>query len=175
MKIYNEMGVEITRDDVDNDLGHLSTERRVKEHHEATSYIPREIHYEPKTFYFDDGSSYECVDGINDPHVKVVDKIQGIFQYKNDDGDIAPFKGLDIDEVVDQEEVQEKEAYDDYEDVYIYKLYTEEEIAEHKAYEEKIERQQTFLENGPDQLDINTSSIEDLTLMLSDVIGGALE
>lgn len=109
-----------------------------------------------------------------DPHVKVIDDQAGIFAY-NDLGEGKELRGIDIESVTDVEHQDAKDAYDEYEDISRYVLWTEEELAEQKERQEKTEKQTKFMEEGPDQLESNTVSIEDLTVLLSEMIGGAEE
>ena len=114
------------------------------------------------------------VDGNMDAHVKVIDDQAGIFEYV-DQGEGNVYHGAEIKSVIDQEHVEHKDAYDEYEDIQRYVLYTEEELAARKEAEEKQAKQTAFLENGPDQLESNTTSIGDLTIMLSEIVAGSDE
>ena len=67
------------------------------------------------------------------------------------------------------------EITDEYEDIQRYVLYTEAELKERKEMEEKQAKQTAFMENGPDQLESNTTSIDDLTIMLSEIVAGSDE
>ena len=77
-----------------------------------------------------------------DPRVVVED--DGItFGYKMDDGEIEycggdVVRGIDVDEVVDKEATEAKEAWDEYEDIKRYVLYTQEELD--KRAKEEVEQ-----------------------------------
>lgn len=171
MRILDENDKEITEDDVDTSKGWLKQDKLFKLHHDEVEAKEEKKHYEVKTFYFDDGTSLD-VDGNDDQHVQVIDDQTGIFSYV-DQGEEKTLRGIDIKSVIDQEKTEHKDAYDEYEDIQRYVLYTEDELKENAERAEKQAKQNDFMENGPDRLESNTISIEDLTLLISDVIGGA--
>ena len=83
---------------------------------------------------------------------RVVKNDDGVsFGIKMEDGSVAQcgdrvLRGVDVEEIVDQEEVKAKEAWDEYEDIQRYKLYTQEQLIEHaqrNAEGEKMVAQQT--------------------------------
>ena len=114
------------------------------------------------------------IESNEDPHVKVIDDQAGIFEYV-DRGEGNVYYGAEIKSVIDHEHVEHKDAYDEYEDIQRYILYTEAELKERKEMEEKQAKQAAFMENGPDQLESNTTSIGDLTIMLSEIVAGSDE
>ena len=114
------------------------------------------------------------IESNEDPHVKVIDDQAGVFEYV-DKGEGNVYYGAEIKSVIDHEYVEHKDAYDEYEDIQRYILYTEAELKERKEMEEKQAKQAAFMENGPDQLESNTTSIGDLTIMLSEIVAGSDE
>ncbi len=160
---------EIQASDCDLSIGKITSERLFVKHHDAVEAKSEAVHYVVKKFYFEDGTELE-VTGNSDPHVKVIDENEGVFQYV-DCGEGNVYFGADIDRVVDEEQVNPKEAYDEYETIYRYTKYTDKELAEIKEQQEFVEKQQDFLTNGPDRLDSTASSVEDITVMLSEMIG----
>lgn len=173
MKIYNEEDVEIKESDVDTTKGYLKFDKKFITHYDEQPEVIEHKHYEVERFVFEDGSQM-LVDGNTDAHVKVIDDQAGIFEYV-DQGEGNVYHGAEIKSVIDQEHVEHKDAYDEYEDIQRYVLYTEEELAARKEAEEKQAKQTAFLENGPDQLESNTTSIGDLTIMLSEIVAGSDE
>lgn len=173
MKIYNEEDVEIKESDVDTTKGYLKSDKKFIVHHEEQPEVLEHKHYEVERFVFEDGSQM-LVDGNTDAHVKVIDDQAGIFEYV-DQGEGNVYHGAEIKSVIDQEHVEHKDAYDEYEDIQRYVLYTEEELQARKEAEEKQAKQTAFMENGPDQLESNTTSIGDLTIMLSEIVAGSDE
>lgn len=171
MKILNEQDEEIQESDVDTSKGYLTSEQLIIAHHDAVERKQEVSHFTVDVFYFDDDTSLKAT-GEDDPHIEVVDAKQGVFNYV-DQGEGKVLRGMDLRTIVDEEEVQEKEAYDETEDIQRYILYTEEQLAEMEERRKKNQATQEFLENGPEQLNTNTSSIEDLTILMSDLIGGA--
>lgn len=173
MKIYNEEDVEIKESDVDTTKGYLKSDKKFIVHHEEQPEVIEHKHYEVERFVFEDGSQM-FVDGNTDAHVKVIDDQAGVFEYV-DQGEGNVYHGAEIKSVIDQEHVEHKDAYDEYEDIQRYVLYTEEELQARKEAEEKQAKQTAFMENGPDQLESNTTSIGDLTIMLSEIVAGSDE
>jgi hypothetical protein len=173
MEYYNEQDELIDESQVDLTKGYIESDRLFVEHHDAVEEVEEKTHYRVKCFYFDDGASYEPTTE-DDAHIEVVDAENGVFNYV-DQGEEKVCRGIDLETVVDSEKVEAKEAYDEYKDIIRYILYTDEELAAQQAAKEKSAVTQEFLENGPEQLNTNTSSIEDLTLIMSDLIGGETE
>ena len=172
MRILNEQDVEIQEEDVDLDVGYLVPDKVFVKHHEAVEYQPEEGHYYPITFYFDDGTSYAIVgDDESDPHVHVNE--DGITFTYVPQGDEEPktVRGTDVKWIVDVPEVKVHEAYDEYEDIQRYKLYTEEELAQIQEEKEKEEKQKKFLSTGPDRLDTVEVNVDDMTMLIADMIG----
>ena len=131
MRILNEKDVEIQEEDCDLTLGYLTPDKVFVQHHDAVSETPEEGHYYPKKFYFMDGTNYEVHgEGENDPHVKPND--DGLtFEYLPDEEEeTKEIKGTDVAWIVDKERQEAKDAYDEYEDIQRYKLYTEEQLRE---------------------------------------------
>ena len=173
MKILNEEDVEIKESDVDTTKGYLRPDKKFVAHHEEQAEIPEKKHYQVTRFVFEDGSQM-LIEDNTDAHVKVIDDQAGVFEYV-DQGEGNVYHGAEIKSVIDQEHVEHKDAYDEYEDIQRYVLYTAEELAARKEAEEKQAKQIAFMENGPDQLESNTTSIGDLTIMLSEIVAGSGE
>lgn len=173
MKIYNEEDVEIKESDVDTTKGYLKSDKKFIIHYDEQPEVIEHKHYEVERFVFEDGSQM-LIGSNEDPHVKVIDDQAGIFEYV-DQGEGNVYHGAEIKSVIDQEHVEHKDAYDEYEDIQRYVLYTEAELKERKEMEEKQAKQAAFMENGPDQLESNTTYIGDLIIMLSEIVAGSDE
>ena len=171
MEIYNEQGVGITEEEVDLSKGYLRPERLDGEWCEATPEIPEKSHYEVICFNFTDGTSL-YVSGNEDEHVSVIDAKHGLFDYI-DKGEGKTKKGAMVKKIIDQEYVPAQKAHQTYTDIQRYVLYTDEELAARAKEEEAQKKQELFLTKGPDQLEANTASLEDLTVMISEMVGGA--
>lgn len=156
MRILDEQDREIQISDIDTEKGYLVAESILKEHHNAVKAKERLSHYYPTAYYFEDGTAYQTTlalaqeeqvlsdnetDGDtiqheNDP--RVVKNDDGVsFGYEMDDGSVAQcgdgiLRGVDIEEIVDQEACEAAEAWDEYEDIQRYKLYSQEQL-EHNA------------------------------------------
>lgn len=174
MRIFDEDGAEITEAEVDTAKGYTIEDKLFVKHHDAVAYAPQEGHYVMQTFFFTDGTSYDVVNGNEDPHVQIVDEIQGEFAY-NDQGEDKVYSGASVKFVIDQEEVSPQDEYDEYEDILRYKLYTEEELKEKADKEAKQAEYEDFIANGPSQLKTNTESIDDLYVALADAVAGSVE
>lgn len=173
MRILDENDKELTESQVDLSVGYLTYEQIFKEHHDAVGAVDEQGHYYPSAFYFTDGSKY-VVDGENenDPHVAAVDGQGTNFKYVASDGE-APrtCRGCDIRYIVDTKRQEAKDAYDEMEDIQRYKLYTEQELADKKAAEEKEKVETDFMENGPSRLTSVETDLSDMTLTIADLIG----
>lgn len=172
MRILNEQDVEIQEEDVDLELGYLVPDKVFVKHHEAVEYQAEQGHYYPITFYFEDGTSYNIVgDDESDPHVHTNE--DGItFTYIAQEGEEEKtVRGTDVKWIVDVPEVKAHEAYDEYEDIQRYKLYTEEELAQIQEEKEKAQKTEQFLSTGPDRLDNVEINVDDMTMLIADMIG----
>lgn len=103
MRIFDQDGNELLREEIDFEKGYLVDDQIFIEHHEAIEAVEEEGHWET------------------------------VAEYENG--------GKDVDWVVDVPAVEAKDAWDEYEDIQVYILYTEEELearaeAERKAQEE---------------------------------------
>lgn len=178
MKIFNETGQEIQETEIDYELGYTVPDKKFIKHHDATPEIPAIQHYEVSCFWFKDGTSLNVSElGNKDPHVKVIDEKRGIFEYV-DQGENQTAFGTDMSIVIDKPAIPAVDAWDEYEDILLYKKYTPEELTERKKQKEKAEKQQRFMEEGPDILKAttqttneNTTSIDDINLLIADLIG----
>lgn len=103
MRILDENNIELTKEEVNLELGYLKPESIISIHHEATKEVKAVGHYEV------------------------------IAEYPNG--------GRDVAWIIDVPGVEAKEAWDEYEDIQRYILYTEEQLAtkeeERKAKEEE--------------------------------------
>ena len=174
MKIYDEADNEITEDEVDTSKGRLVSDKKFVAHHDAVEAKDEEKHYRVKTIYFEDSEPI-TIEGDNvDSHIQIEDAKSGRFLYV-DQGENRTFRGMDLEEVIESEKQEAAEAYDEYEDIQRYKLFTEEELKTRQEQQEKAQKQQEFMENGPDTLAANTESINDLYVTLADVVAGSGE
>ena len=130
LRLLDEQDQEINREDCDLTLGYIVYDQILKEHHEATPEIQEESHFYPNTYYFEDGTNYKVTgEEGEDAHVGPTDE-KGAFTFvpQTDDEQSKIVRGIDVDRIVDVEYQQAKDAWDEYEDIKRYKLYTEEEL-----------------------------------------------
>lgn len=163
--IFDQSNNIITEPDLT--LGYLRKEYFTVHH----GSIPEHWHYKVVSFKFSNGEKY-IVENENDPHIEVIDSQEGIFKYKNLEGEekqtvvsqtIAPVQDTPF-----------TPAWDETKTIYRYVLYTTEELA-----------QKNFVEAGPALLNeaqqtiqslMSTvqeaqATIDDLLLVLADLIG----
>lgn len=164
-KILDSNDKELQPEKVDLDKGYLLPENIFIKHHDEIPGVPMEFHYAVKEFYFEDGTSL-VVESQDDPHIKVIDDKQGVFDYV-DQGEGKLLKGIDLCQVIDVERKDPIPGYDEYETIQRYVLFTPEEL---KA-NEKQKRQVEFIDTGADRLDDAEINIEDLTLLMAEMIG----
>ena len=179
MRILDENDQELQEENLDLTLGHLTYDQVLKEHHEAVPEVKEEGHYYPQTFYFMDGTKYNVtVEGENDPCVQPNE--DGVsFTYIAPEGEEPrEYKGCDVKYIIDVEHEEAKEAWDEYEDIQRYKLYTKEQLEENRKNREEAEKRENFMTTGPDRLntaevDITglTTSMDDITMLMADMIG----
>lgn len=124
MRILDQEGNEIQEEDVDYTKGYLVHDVIVIKHHDKVPYKEAKWHEEYVTFYFTDGTQYD-VTGPDDPHVGP----DGWIPLDDD----REFFGADQKMVIDVPEVEEKEAWDETEDIQRYILLTPEQIAQNEA------------------------------------------
>ena len=172
MRILDENNQELLEEEVDYELGYLTSDKIFVEHHEEVLPKDEVWHYVVEVYYFEDGSKYSVTDE-NDPHIEKIDADKGVFGYVQQPGEEEKtVRGIDLKRVVDSEKVEGKEAYDEYEDIQRYKLYTEEELAANKKAKEEQEQRENFLSTGPDRLDNAELDITDLAVTVADLFIG---
>lgn len=169
IRILDEWGIELNKDDIDLSLGHLVPEQVFMKKHEPTEKTEEVYHYVVQTFYFEDGSKMS-IDSEDDPHVKVIDDQLGRFEYV-DQGEGKIFRGADIVKVIDTEAIMPNEGWDEYETINRYVPYTEEELAAQKNEIEQEKKKNDFLITGPDRLTNTELSLDDLILLMAEMIG----
>ena len=169
-RILNEDDEEITMDDVDLELGYLRPDQLLKEHHEAIEFQEEQWHYAVTCYYFEDGTEMK-ITSEDDPHIEHIDADNGVFGFipQKDEEEAWVVKGIDLEQKVDKEQVDAKEAWDEYEDIRRYILYTPEELEEKKKREKEQAKRETFMSSGPERLDTAEVNIEDLTTTVSDM------
>lgn len=168
-RILDENGFELNIDSIDYDRGYLQLDDILIAHHDAQPAVQKKFHYIVKTFYFEDDSKLD-VTSQDDPHIKAVDIYKGIFEYV-DQGEGKMLRGIDLAEFIDEPEQEAKPAYDEYETIRRYILYTPEELKAREEAKIKEETQEHFLETGPTRLTDTEVSVEDLTLLMAEMIG----
>lgn len=169
LRILDANNNELVRDNIDFSLGYLVQEQIFVQHHEAVEAIKEVYHYVVKTFYFEDGTRME-IESENDPHVKIIDNQIGRFEYV-DQGEDKIFRGADIVKIIDVEAAEAQNAWDEYETIERFVVYTPEEIAAQKAETERMEKQAEFLFSGPDRLANTELTLDDLVLLMAEMIG----
>lgn len=179
MRILNEQDKEIQEEDVDLKKGYLMPDKVFVAHHDAVEAKSEEGHYYPETVYFEDDTSYSVQwADENDPHITPNE--DGVsFEYASLEGeDEKEVRGMDVKWIIDQEQQDAKEAWDEYEDIQRYKLWTEEELQQQAKQKAEAEKRENFMSTGPDRLDnaesnidVVSTNVDDITMLLADMIG----
>ena len=179
MRILNEQDEEIQKEDVDLEKGYLMPDKVFVAYHDAVEAKSEEGHYYPETVYFEDDTSYSVQwADENDPHITPNE--DGVsFEYASLEGeDEKEVRGMDVKWIIDQEQQEAKEAYDEYEDIQRYKLWTEEELQQQAEQKAEAEKRENFMSTGPDRLDnaesnidVVSTNVDDITMLLADMIG----
>ena len=171
MRILDVDGNELKKEDLNYEKGYLISDKLFIAHHDEIPEASEEFHYEVGVFFFEDGTTLDVSEAGNaDPHVKIIDQDKGVFDYI-DMGEGKTLRGIDVRYIVDKEQVEHKDAYDEYEDIQRYILYTEAELAEQEKRKAEQKKQSAFLSTGPDRLSTAEGSIDDLALMMAEVVG----
>lgn len=179
MRILNEQDKEIQEEDVDLKKGYLMPDKVFIAHHDAVEAKSEEGHYYPETVYFEDETSYSVQwADENDPHITPNE--DGVsFEYASLEGeDEKEVRGMDVKWIIDQEQQDAKEAWDEYEDIQRYKLWTEEELQQQAEQKAEAEKRENFMSTGPERLDnaesnidVVSTNVDDITMLLADMIG----
>lgn len=121
----------------------------------------------------------EYPNGGKDYEEKIITPEQGHFEVTYDDGNTFPYP-INI-----PDNISKENPIPDIIDVIYWKEFTPEELNEKEEAaklqeeeaaknQEKFEAQQAFLENGPSQLNDIQTAQDDMTLLLADIVGGAV-
>lgn len=152
MRIFDENGNELREEDIDLEEGYLTPDRMFIKHHDAIEGHDRVFHYTVKAFYFEDGTSYEP-QSEDDPHIIIDDVQAGLFDYNDIEGSDKKLRGIDLKEIEDSPAVPAQEAWDEYEDIQRYHLYTEEEKEAKEREEERKRREEEFMNTGLERIE----------------------
>lgn len=170
MRILDINDNELQIENLDLELGRLINDKIFIKHHDAIPSSPGKSHYWPSKYFFTDGSHY-IVNSEDDPHVIYIDEEKEKFGWNVLKGEPKrEIHGISLQLVIDSPAVEGREAWDEYEDIQRYILYTEDELALIKAKKEKEEKQKNFINNGPDILENNSAQINDINSVMEDVI-----
>lgn len=152
MRIFDENDNELREEDIDLEEGYLTPDRMFIKHHDAIEGHDHVFHYTVKAFYFEDGTSYEP-QSEDDPHIVIDDAQAGLFSYNDIEGSDKKLRGIDLKEIEDSSAVPAQEAWDEYEDIQRYHLYTEEEKEAKEREEERKRREEEFMNTGLERIE----------------------
>lgn len=170
MRVFNEQDELLQREEIDLEKGYLKPDTKFVKHHEAIEAQAEVSHYRVKTMYFEDGSILKCEGDNEDPHIIIENASIGKFSYKNLEEENRVLKGIDVEKIIDQEAINAQDAYDEYEEIERYVLYTEEELTQQQEQKKNWEDQQRFISTGPERLSTVETTTEDLTIAIADYI-----
>lgn len=166
MKILDEQDNEITLKDVNENKGYLVVEKNILHHFDAIQEQKEISHFKVKSFRFTDGTSYSVIDE-DDPHVRIIDAVDGIFDYIPQDGEVKELCGIDIDRVIDSPYVAPQEAWDDIEYIQRYKIYTPSELKAKQARDLEEAEKEKFINDGPRRMRKMERQIRELQKQLN--------
>ena len=173
MRIIDESNKEITEQEANLKLGYLKEERIFVKHHEAVKAQAPVYKVFPKTFYFDDGTSY-TTSGMDDPHIGEGNSYEPLPNEED-----KTVYGMDLTKVLIEPAVEPRDAYDEYEDVLVYHRYTQEQLNEIADKNNQKQQEKQFLATGEDRinelneyLERQAKSIDNLVVMLTDISFG---
>ena len=159
MRILDINNNELQEKEINFNLGYLVPDKIYAE--ETPPRIPIS-YYSVDCFYFEDGTSLKIEDPA-DPHIIVIDRDKGIFDYKNLDGEDKVLRGVDICKVQEDDKIPEK-----YEEIQRYIPYTKEELIE----QQKIRNEEEFLQTGIYKMNDILCLLEDVVLNMSEMLAG---
>jgi hypothetical protein len=166
MIYIDDNGNEITKDQLDFEKGALIEEQRFVKHHDVQEAVSEKGHYAVDKVYTDIGI-IDINGDETDSRIEIVDAENSLFNYIGEGEAI----GMDVIYIIDTPQQEAHDAYDEYETVYRYHVYTDEELDEQEKHRQRQDDLQDFFDTGVETLKSNTTAIEDLTLLLSDLVG----
>lgn len=148
MRILDCNDNELSTKDVDGRVGYLEVEKLFIQHHPQIDEQEEKSHYKVKRVQFTDGSFLDIED--NDPHIINIDAENGIFDFQLlPDETPKEVQSMDIELIIDCPHQDKVEAWDEYEYIERYKLFTEAELRERSLQEKKEKEREKFLETAP--------------------------
>ena len=152
MRYFDINDNELQEEELDFELGYCEDDKLFIQHHDAIEAQPAQTHYAVTTVYFEDGTSYTPT-GEDDPHITTEDPRIGRFEYIALDGEEPKeVRGMSLREVIDVPQVEAVEAWDEYEDIQRYKLYTPEEKIAHEEAIKAMQAREELLATGLERL-----------------------
>ena len=154
MRILDINDNELTEEQIDLHEGYLENDKIFKEHHEEIPAIEKQWHYGVSAFYFDDGTNY-IPESEDDPRILAPeDPHSPNFEYIPADGEEKRnVRGMELKEIVDVEYKEAIPAWDEYEDIKRYKLYSEEEKEAREETRRQEERKELLLSSGLERIE----------------------
>ena len=128
----------------------------------------------------DDGTTpvYHMLNG----NLNIVDDAKaGLFSYNDVEGTGKKLRGIDLKEIEDSPAIPAQEAWDEYEDIQVYHIYTPEEIEQREREAEEQRKREEFENTGLARIEALETvtepvpemgeTIEDLVLTMADLLG----
>lgn len=171
-RILDENDVELDPQNVDYNHGHLVDETITLIDQPYEEGEDGEGDWVLERFIFDDGTTMEIEDWRTDPHVKLLDEENGVFEYV-DQGEGNEYSEGNYEAwfEITKEPIPETEPYQVKEEIRRYKRYTPEEQAEFDKKMEHETNKQIFLDTGLERLINTEDNVDDIMLLLADMIG----
>lgn len=154
MRILDKNGKELKEKDINLKKGYIKEEQLFVKHHDAVQEQPEKFHYEVAVFHFEDGTEFHpsYQDGKS-VYVKNIDAGNGVFDFIDVDKTGKKVRGTELRLVIDSKGSPAKEAYDEYETIGRYILYTDEELKQNQEEERKNREREFFLNQGFEKLE----------------------
>ena len=145
MRILDVNDNELQEEDVDLEEGYLADDKIFKVHHDEIPAVEQQWHYGVLEMFFEDGGKYVPL-AENDPHVIVPqDPHSTQFIYRETPtSEPRKIRGMSLEQIIDVKGVDAIAAWDEYEDIKRYILYSEEEKAT-RAETQRLEREKENL------------------------------
>lgn len=128
--------------------------------------------FELTRFWFNDGTFMDIEDMYNDPHVKIIDEANNIFEYidQGEENQWSP-GNYESELIIEDEGRGEQTPERVYENIRRYIPFTPEEQEAFDAYMIKESNKQILLDTGLERLMNTENNIDDMMLLLAEMIG----
>lgn len=171
MRILDVHDNELTPQEVDGLRGYLEVEKILVTRHDAVPGYPEKSHVEVRTLNFTDGSKYFMPEGNLPKDWRINDSLEYFDEIPQSPVEGKEVCGFDLVTVIDEPEIPTQDAWDEYEYIQRYILFTDEELEVNRLREIQEREQEQFLTLGPQELE----NIKQQIAQLSEQIDGIMD